>query len=330
MHKVCGLGNPLVDILIHVDEDFIKKYNLNKGVMHLITQKEKAALLDAIYNFDYQTEVGGSAPNTITTLSKLGIKTALAGKVGDDELGNLFVEKLVQKGVRSFLKKSSTDTGISIVLITPDGERTMNTYLGASREFKPEELDEEMIKNSEYFYFTGYMWDTENQKAATIKAIEIAKRNGVKVIFDLADPFAVDRYRDDFIALLKNDIDIALANSEEARLLTGISEPSKAVRELGKTCNTFIVKNGEKETYIAHNGDIHSVKSFKTRVIDTTGAGDNFAAGFIFGIINQLSVEESCRIASFVALKTIEKVGAQAPDNIFEMVKNRFNSIKNK
>ncbi len=326
-YNVSGLGNPLIDILLHVDDKFLKDYNLNKGVMHLINLKEKSALFEALNDKDYKTEVGGSCANTITTLSKLGVKTALAGMVGDDDLGNLFIDKIIKRGIGSYLEKTDMDTGISIVLITPDGERTMNTYLGASKLYSPENIKEEMIAESEFFYFTGYMWDTENQKEATLKAIKIAKDYNTKVIFDLADPFAVNRYREDFYKLLERDVDIALANSEEARLLTDNLSPEKAISELGKLCDTFIIKNGDKETFISNKGNIFKVESFKTKVVDTTGAGDNFAAGFIYGLINGIDIENSCRIASYVALKTIEKIGAQAPEDIAIMLKNKFGKI---
>ena len=328
-YDVCGIGNPLVDILIHVNENFIKDHNLNKGVMHLIDIKQKRDLLKSLqsYSSAITTEIGGSCPNTLTTLSKLGARVALAGKIGNDEHGKIFENKILQKNVASFLKKGNLDTGTSIILITPDGERTMNTYLGACQEFSPNDLSEDMIKKSNYFYFTGYMWDTDSQKLATRKAIDIAKDNDVKVVFDLADPFAVNRYRNDFLDLLKNDIDISLANAEEAKILTGLN-PRDAAIEIGKFCNTTVIKNGEHETYIMNNGNLYTIESFSTDVVDTTGAGDNFAAGFIYGLIRGLPIENCGKIASFVALKCIEKVGAHAPDNILELAINKFDFLK--
>ena len=328
-YDVSGIGNPLVDILTHVDEDFLEEHNLHKGVMHLIDINQKRSLLNSLktHSADLITEIGGSCPNTMTTLSKLGARTSLAGKIGNDELGRIFEDKIQQKNVASFLKTGELDTGTSIILITPDGERTMNTYLGACQEFSPDDLSEKMIKHSKYFYFTGYMWDTDPQKAATMKAIDIAKRNNVKVVFDLADPFAVNRYKVDFLSLLKKHIDITLANAEEAKILTGLP-PDKAAAEIGKFCNTTVIKNGADETYISNNNELYTIESFKTQVVDTTGAGDNFAAGFLFGLLQGLSLENCGKVASFVALKCIEKIGAHAPDNILELVLNRFDFIR--
>lgn len=328
-YDISGIGNPLVDILTYTDEDFLKSNNLNKGVMHLIDLEQKRALLNSLQSnsFEITTEIGGSCPNTLTTLSKLGIKTALAGKIGNDELGNLFKSKIQQKNVDSFLKRGNLDTGTSIIFITPDGERTMNTYLGACQEFSDNDLSEEMIKNSKYFYFTGYMWDTEPQKAAIIKAIEIAKTNNVRIVFDLADPFAVNRYKNDFLDLLEKHIDISLANAEEAKILTGLN-PKEAANEIGKFCTTTVIKNGQYETYIMNNKNLYTIESFSTEVVDTTGAGDNFAAGFLYGLLEGLPIEDCGKIASFIALKCIEKIGAHAPDNILELVINNFKFLQ--
>ena len=297
--------------------------------MHLIDLEQKRALLNSLQSnsFEITTEIGGSCPNTLTTLSKLGIKTALAGKIGNDELGNLFKSKIQQKNVDSFLKRGNLDTGTSIIFITPDGERTMNTYLGACQEFSDNDLSEEMIKNSKYFYFTGYMWDTEPQKAAIIKAIEIAKTNNVRIVFDLADPFAVNRYKNDFLDLLEKHIDISLANAEEAKILTGLN-PKEAANEIGKFCTTTVIKNGQYETYIMNNKNLYTIESFSTEVVDTTGAGDNFAAGFLYGLLEGLPIEDCGKIASFIALKCIEKIGAHAPDNILELVINNFKFLQ--
>ena len=325
-YKVSGIGNPLVDILIHIDEEFLKKYNLHKGIMHLIDTKQKRELLENFKDMNLKTEIGGSCPNTLATLSKLGVRTAIAGKVGNDELGKFFKDKILKNNVGSYIRTANSDTGASVILITPDGERTMNTYLGTCQEFSPSDLSDEMIKNSNYFYFTGYMWDTENQKSATRKAIDIARENNIKVIFDLADPFAVSRYKDDFLSLLEKDVDISLANAEEARILTGLN-PGEAAIEIGKLSKITAIKNGEKETYIVNNGELHIVDSYSTNVVDTTGAGDNFAAGFIYGILNGLSIEDCGKIASYVALKCIEKVGAHAPDNILEIIMNKFDFL---
>jgi sugar/nucleoside kinase (ribokinase family) len=330
-YDVCGLGNPLVDILTYVDDDFLKENNLHKGIMHLIDAERKAQLLEAVSEREYVMEVGGACPNTISTLGLLGLRVALTGGIGNDLYGTFFEERLKERGIDSFLRRVKEDTGVSIILITPDGERTMNTYLGACREFRKEHLPVEMVKSSRFFYFTGYMWDTENQKEAVKYAIDIARKNKVKVAFDLADPFAVERYRNEFFNLIRDRVDIVFANAREAWLMQNPESGQKAVSiqgkdiqrttaYLGSLCETAVVKNGSRETHISYTGKITIVPSFKTNVKDTTGAGDSFAAGFLYGLIKGYPLEKCGRIASFVASKTIEKVGAQAPENIKELL----------
>jgi sugar/nucleoside kinase (ribokinase family) len=316
---VFGLGNPLVDILVYIDEDFLRSNQLAKGVMHLIDEEQRKKLINLISGKRTEMEAGGSCPNTISTLALLGIQSALAGKIGKDELGGVFKEKIAAKKVYSCLKTEDGDTGTSIILITPDKERTMNTHLGVCRQYKKEDLPVEILENSSIFYFTGYMWDTENQKAATRYAIKKSKKSGVKIIFDMADPFAVNRYRDDFLAIIQSDVDIVLANAQESQILTGKNIIGGA-RKLGELAGISVVKNGAGETYIYSGGELITVPSYSTDVKDTTGAGDNFSAGFIYGLTNNYSLEICGRIASFVASKTIEKIGAQAPENIKESV----------
>ncbi len=316
---VSGMGNPLVDILVNVDEVFLQTHNLNKGIMHLIDENRRQLLLDHIQGKNIQMEAGGACANTMTALGLLGLRVALTGKIGDDELGQVFEEKILQKNVQSYLKKQNTKTGTSIILITPDKERTMNTHLAACREFQEEDLPAEMIENSGWFYFTGYMWDTENQKSALKKALKIARKCGVQIIFDPADPFAVERYRENFLDLIENHANIVLANAQESEILMNTDIVS-GIKKMGEMVDVAVVKNGAEDTHIYSNGKHITVPSFKTMVKDTTGAGDNFSAGFIYGLIKGYPLELCGKIASFVASKTIEKIGAQVPENIKELV----------
>jgi sugar/nucleoside kinase (ribokinase family) len=322
-YDVSGLGNPLVDVLINVDDNFLKKNRLNKGIMHLIDKERKDQLIEQVQDRDKVVEVGGSCPNTIATLALLKTRVGLAGKIGQDYYGRVFEEKIREKGITSFLKSENCDTGICTIFITPDKERTMNTYLGACREFRKEDLSLDMVQNSLFLYFTGYMWDTKNQKEAVSYAIEIAKSSGVKIVFDIADPFAVERHKKDFQHITEHAADIVVANAQEAGLLyreQSDGTVSDAVKYLGELCELVVVTNGPDDTFISNNGTIFTVPSFESDVKDTTGAGDNFAAGFLYGLIKGYPIERCGRIASFIASKTIEKIGAQAPQNINELV----------
>jgi sugar/nucleoside kinase (ribokinase family) len=323
---ICGLGNPLMDILVYVEDDFLETNNLMKGVMHLINDDERKRLLNLIADRKKELHAGGSCPNTMVALALLGLRTALAGKVGHDELGREYQNKIVERGVTSYLKESDCVTGTSIILITPDKERTMNTHLSACREFRKEDLQAAMIEKSSYFYFTGYMWDTENQKESTRYAMEIAKNSRVPVVFDVADPMAAERYREDFIPMIQESCDIVLANACEAQILTG-KRIDEAIRIFNKLCPTAVIKNGQNDTLIGHGGKVYSIPVFRSKVKDTTGAGDNFAAGFIYGILKGYDIPLCGRIASFVASKTIEKIGAQAPENIRTLLEEMLKSV---
>jgi len=316
---ICGMGNPLVDILVNIDEDFLQKHGLNKGIMHLIDWERREHLLELMREKDIIMEAGGSCPNTLAALGLLGLRVALMGKIGDDDLGKVFEEKITAKHVHSYLKKCKEKTGTSIVMITPDKERTMNTHLSACREYGEDDLPMEVIESSRFFYFTGYMWDTETQKAAVKKAIQRARESGLQIIFDTADPFAVERYREDFLSLISHSVDIVVANAQEAQILTG-EHIEKGVKNLGTHARISVVKNGAENTHIFSDGMHIKVPSFHTDVKDTTGAGDAFSAGFIYGLIKGYSLRTCGKIASFIASKTIEKIGAQAPDDIHQLL----------
>jgi sugar/nucleoside kinase (ribokinase family) len=332
MYDVVGLGNPLIDILATIErESLLEDIGLTKGIMHLIDRDRKDELLRRLEGMEMYTDLGGSCPNTVATLARLGVRTGLAGSTGLDMYGDLFEKKLVERGIDSFLSRKKADTGICTILITPDGERTMNTYLGACREYRRQDLVPEMITGARYFYVTGYMWDTENQREAVEEGIRIAREKGVKVVFDIADPFAVERSREDFLRIIEREADIVFANAQEAHFLQDarflgdeeIHDGSMAcddARFLGRLCEIAVVKDGARDTHITSNQDLTRVSSFQCCLKDTTGAGDNFAAGFLYGLIHGYPLERCGHIASFVASKTIEKIGGQSPDNIRELL----------
>jgi len=316
---ICGMGNPLVDILVYVDDAFLLNHGLHKGVMHLIDWERREYLLEQVRGKEITMEAGGSCPNTLTALGLLGVRSALMGKVGDDDLGRVFEEKIAARNVHSFLRKCKEKTGTSIILITPDKERTMNTHLSACRKYGEDDLPLEVIDGSRFFYFTGYMWDTETQKTAVKKAIQRARKSGLQIIFDAADPFAAERYREDFLDLIRESVDIVVANAQEAQILTG-GKIEDGVKKLGEHTRIAVVKNGAENTHIFSEGMYINVPSFHTDVKDTTGAGDAFSAGFIYGLIKGHSLQVCGKIASFVASKTIEKLGAQVPDDIHSIL----------
>jgi len=312
VYDVFGIGNPLIDILARVQDSHLQELNLNKGVMHLIEEDARAVILDKIKHLPQTISPGGDCPNTMITLAMLNLKSVLAGKIGNDEFGLLFEQQVTKKGVISSLVKEKGITGSSIILISPDSERTMNTYLGKCRDFSKQDLDIARLKQSRFFYFTGYMWDTQKQKEATLEALRVAKENDMVVVFDVADPFAVKRNRDDFLKIIQEDVDIVLANQEEAMILTDKKTAKDAVELLSSFCEIAVVKCGHKGSLIKKE-KLYAIPVYKVKAIDTTGAGDMYAAGFLYGLCNNYDIELTGKIASFLASRVVQQIGAQLP-----------------
>ena len=309
---VYSIGNPLIDILCYVDDSDLEALGLSKGIMLLVDEEKRTEILEAIRERKKTVSCGGSAPNTMVTLRMLGVETTLAGGIGDDEYGGIYRSRLRESGVHDETEVFQAATGTSIILLTPDGERTMNTYLGANRLFDADRIREESVRNAGLFYFTGYMWDTPQQKSAVRKALEIAKECGMKVAFDLADPFAVGRYRWEFLRLIENHCDIVFANSEEARFLCSRYDAYECCRSMGELCPIAIVKDGRKGSYISDHKRMLEIPLYGTKKpVDTTGAGDTYAAGFLYGYANGYSTEDSGNIASYLAGEIITQIGAQ-------------------
>jgi len=312
--KVYGIGNPLIDVIVNVTDQDLDNLGLHKGTVKLIDTKKRDELVSFISTKRDEPvySCGGSCPNTVISLSSLGINTTLAGKVGDDEYGKIYRDRLSSLNVKDNLAVSPNHTGSSIILVTPDSERTMNTFLGANRDFSPEDVVEEEISSATIFHFTGYMWDTENQKQAVKKALAIAKAKGIRVSFDIADMFAVGRYRDSFMELIKGNCDIVFANKEEARSLFDNYDAYECCRSMGKLCETAVVKNGKRGSYICYRGKIHEIPVQGPETpVDTTGAGDTYAAGFLYGQCKGYDIEKSGDIASLLAGQIIKQTGAQ-------------------
>ena len=311
---VYGIGNPLIDVIVNVSDNDLKTLGLYKGTMNLINLEKRLELSDFIKAKKEPTfSCGGSCPNTIITLSALGIRSTLAGKIGNDEYGTIYQERLTSLNVHDNLAVSDKNvTGSSIILITPDSERTMNTYLGANRDFCPDDVIESEVSGADFFHFTGYMWDTQNQMEAIRKTLAIAKRNNVRVSFDIADPFAVGRYHDAFLEIIKDSCDIVFANKEEARMLFDNYDPYECCKTMGKLCETAIVKNGKKGSFISFRRKVYEIPvQGPATPVDTTGAGDTYASGFLYGLCKGLDIERSGAIASCLAGQIIKKVGAQ-------------------
>jgi sugar/nucleoside kinase (ribokinase family) len=314
-YNIVGIGNAIVDTVCLVEEAFITQHNLTKGGMFLIDEANAAMLSHLKHE---KINSGGSVANSIATLAMLECKTALIGKVGKDKFGDIFFNDL-KKINCDFIckhKEKSGSTAQSFVLITPDGERTMCTYLGLASKIE-NEIDESLIKDAQILYLEGYLWDEPETIAALRQAIEIAKDNDVKVAFSLSDAFCVERHKSDFLNMTAN-FDILFANETEMKVLIG---DNFAENDYQKTKEILFHYNPELIVAMtaSQNGAVifatqgyHRISTTKAeKVIDTTGAGDAFAAGFLYGFNNDLNLQESAALGNLFAGKVISKVGAR-------------------
>ena len=321
--EIYGIGNPLIDIVVQAEDADLTALGLDKGIMRLVDLEERVTILDRVDGRHINYSCGGSAPNTLIFLSALGIHVALAGKIGKDEYGKRYAENLPVSNMKNQLIFGEGATGSSIILVTPDSERTMNTYLGANREFGAADMDMGVVECAKFLYFTGYMWDTDLQKKAVLSALQTCRKNGTTVAFDVADPFAVNRNRNEFVKLIEDNADIVFANKEEARLLFGTEAATDAVEELGKLCDIAVVKDGSAGSLVKRTGkEVERIPVRKIDAVDTTGAGDMYAAGFLYGLITGMSDRESGICGSYLASRVVETWGAQfAPDKRGEIAR---------
>ncbi len=308
---IYGIGNPLIDILVNVTEDHLKELGLNKGTMHLIDMERRTEMLKFIGTEDKVYSCGGSCPNTMIALSAFGMKAALAGKIGNDSFGNIYEQQISEHNIVSELRYGDGATGSSIIMVSPDTERTMSTYLGINRQFCKADIDTTVIELAKYFYFTGYMWDTDLQKESILHALKTAENTGTKIIFDVADPFAVNRNREEFITLIRDHVDIVFANREEARIMFHTENPEESAKTLSELCDIAIVKNGHQGSIIQTGSELIRIPVNPVTAVDTTGAGDMYAAGFIYGLCRGFSLEDSGICASFLASQIVTSHGAQ-------------------
>jgi len=318
MIRVYGIGNPLIDLNFQVSDQDLSALGLSKGIMHLVDEPRRDQILEYLHGKGMTHSPGGDVPNTMINLGLLGIETALSGKIGQDDFGRMYESRIQTCGVQSDLSSGTGKTGSSIILVSPDGERTMNTFLGMCQEYGPDDVHRHFIAQAEYLYSSGYCWDTQNQKDALSMAISLAEAMGKTVVFDLADPFVVGRFRDDFLWLLERYVDIAFANAEEIRLLFQDQDLQSCVTKLARLVKVCAVKDGANGSYIASGGTVHHVAAHRVDAKDTTGAGDSYAAGFLYGLaraegsgLSDETLVEAGNIASYLASKIITRHGTQ-------------------
>jgi len=323
---VYGVCNPLVDLLSHVPDSFLKKLGIQKNVMHLVTREQQQELLLALAEEKISLEVaaGGSGANSMIGISQLGGRSAFSGKIGRDEHGKLYREKLEDLGVCDYLAEGKGATGSSLILVSEDGARTMNTFLGMSQELMNPDIDPDVIQSSKYLYLTGYLWDTESQKKAVLNALDEAKKREVKVALSLSDPFCVTRHKEDFINLLKGYASMVFCNQEEAFTLLDTEITQQAAETLSDWTETAALTIGAYGALISHQGETCYIDPLPVRVEDTTGAGDAFAAGFLYGMTHDLSPLDSGRIGATLAAAVIGQTGPRYLGNARILIQEKL------
>jgi sugar/nucleoside kinase (ribokinase family) len=323
-YDVLGIGNAIFDVLVKTDEKFLRDHGMTKGGMALIDETRAASIYR---DMGPATEMsGGSAANTIVGIASFGARAAYVGKVKDDQIGKLYTHDIRAAGV-AFDTKPASDgpaTGCSYILVTDDGERTMNTYLGAAQELMPSDIDAAEIAAAKIVYLEGYLWDPASAKQAFVKAATIAHSAGREVALTLSDSFCVDRYRDEFLDLMrKGTVDLVFANEAELHSLYQTSDFDTALKELRKDTKLGVVTRSEKGCVVASQDGVVAVPACPIdRLVDTTGAGDLFAAGFLFGLVRNAGHENAGRLGALAAAEVIQHIGARPLASLKELAQN--------
>ena len=314
---VLCIGNAIVDVIARVEEDFVSRHGLVKGSMNLIDEARAEDLYAAM---GQATEVsGGSAGNTAAGVASLGGKAAYFGKVKDDQLGAIFRHDMRAQGV-TYDTPPALDgpaTARSFILVTPDSERTMNTYLGACVNFTAKDVDRKTVEAAQVTYMEGYLWDRPEAKEAFKLAARVARGAGRKTSITLSDSFCVERHRESFLDLIRNDIDIVFANEAETKSLYQTQNFDSAMKAIARDCPVAVLTRSEKGCIVVRGEEVHAIPTYPvSTVVDVTGAGDLFAAGFLRGFTSGKTLPEAARLGSVAAAEVISHIGARPEINL--------------
>ena len=319
-HDVLGIGNAIVDVLARVDDDFLAQRALAKGSMQLVDDDQASALYDEL---GPAIEIsGGSGANSIAGIASFGGTPAYFGKVRNDQMGGVFAHDIRSAGVAFDTAPATTGaaSGRCLVLITPDGERTMNTCLGASTSLSPGDIDEDVVAASQVTYLEGYLWDPEQAKQAFLKAARCARKAGRKVALSLSDAFCVERHRDSFRQLIRDDVDILFANEDEIKSLYQVDLFDEALQAARADCALAALTRSAAGSIVIAGDEVHVADAVKVdQVNDTTGAGDLYAAGFLYGLTHHMDPAASARLGALAASEVITHIGARPRTSLRDM-----------
>lgn len=326
-YDVCAIGNALVDYEIEVEDQFFSDNNVEKGLMTLVDAERQSELLATAHEKIKKRQGGGSAANTIFGLSMFGGKGYYTCKVANDEDGALYVNDLIKAGIDSNLDVDSLHngtTGKCLVMITPDAERTMNTYLGITTDFSKNELDSEAIKNSNYLFMEGFLVSSETGLGAMKEAKRIAQENGVKVSLTFSDPSMVKYFKDQMIEVVGDGVDLLFCNIEEAELYAGVEGLEAAKEALKKIAKQFVITLSDKGALVYDGSNFIEIDPFPTKAVDSTGAGDMFAGAFLYAINNGHTHKEAGTLASAASSAVVSKFGPRLETSHIDEIRNKI------
>jgi len=319
-YDVCGIGTPVVDVLINADDSHIEELKITKGATDIIDEKKAEYLIRYFKNHNTNIVCGGDCCNTLIGVASLGGKAIFSGNIGLDEYGRIFEQDLIEKGVECNLNKIEGKTSSCFILVTFDSVRSMNILLSdcEKNNFK---INREHIINSKYIYVTGHMFDSPSQIKAALVSMRLAKKHNVRVAFDLGDPNSIKKNKSLFRKITKRYVNVLLANEEEAKIFTDDSNYKESLEKISKLVDVVVIKLGERGSIIKYKNKVIEVNPYKANAVDTTGAGDMYAAGFLFGLSQKYSLEKSGKIASYLSSKVVEDYGARLNSSLKEMIK---------
>lgn len=326
--KVLGLGNALVDIMTELtDESLLQEFNLPKGSMQLVDKTKSAQVVEGTKHLKTSLAAGGSAANTINGLAKLGASCGFIGKIGKDETGAFFVSDMKNSGISPMLIQSETESGKAVALVSPDSERTFATFLGAAVELSDTDLKADDFAGYHYLHIEGYL--VQNH-ALIERALQLAKEAGLKVSLDLASYNVVEDNLEFLQEMSRKYVDILFANEDEARAFTGESDPEKALDKIAETVNLAIVKVGSKGSFVKQNNTKYQVGVIEATSRDTTGAGDLYAGGFLFGLVNNLGLDKAGELGALLSGNVIEVIGAKMDEARWDKIREQAAAILEK
>ncbi len=327
-HDVCAIGNALLDIDIEISPATLQRLNVEKGVMTLIDAERERVLLEELDGIKHVKACGGSAANTAVLVSQLGAKVFYSCKVAKDDAGDFYYQDLVSHGVKTNITADNRISGITgkcLAMITPDADRTMNTFLGITEQFSVDELDHQAIANSKYLYIEGYLVASPSAQIAAITAAKIARQNNTKIALTLSDPNMVKFFKDNLLTIIGDGIDLLFCNEEEAKIFTGQEDLNQVSEILKSYASHFVITLSNRGSLIFDGQHSHHVAAYTTSALDTTGAGDVFAGAYLYGLINDFNPKIAGDIASLAAAKIVTKFGPRLNTEEVKNIKQHVN-----